>query len=712
MSMRNLSESIQGLLHLQRPLPPSLVNEIRVSNRDLIKMHDEFTDVVSEMRVWSFYETIDSLLSGSGMDYADEVQFSAPLVSIKSAIVDVRQETIYSALESDHAHCASFGVTNPRTLTTYLQDLATAIAKAEALSQTIHTPLKLKEHVKVELIGFYEDPDAGLESDIRLYIAKYHLAEFLEKGPELCLEERLRRVPRRDGTSGARDGALNTADRPNSSRGGGLNILTGVQNFLKSTVSGSQEQRRPDSPDIVVTLPSARPTSSEGNSPPPVGRRPHSLTLPALSTPGFQRPPSRGSVMTASTMSDPTDRQIPPDEDADTDEIADHSARAASDHTGFDTGFRYQADRFGKAPALVDFTAGFSRPNADCRKFMWIHMPFTNPLWVKDIFDKLSETHRQDFSKLFNNENWVSKHVQGRHSQTQPSFVKPAVHYFSPDSAPSPRLSYSSPQLNAGPPPTYLYVYLPYLHFDTYKQIIRRRSIMTRRLAHGRSRPVPEDIADLESLEMRVMWEYIGHDPPLNCRRTLDQFGYPSLKDTNARDDDQMLYKLTKQSNPRRPFIGKTWSDEQDIKSLVQRYSVGTKLLHQAIENQKEAASSESDSEHEELLRDGNLLMVDQLWLWAIDTTTLTTFFPKRESRPSEGALFQQADLRNSIYNELNGDLTGRCENALDLAAFVALHAVTVLLDRSSHPDLEIFRIFEEAIGILVCHPVPTHFSL
>ncbi|POS72793.1 hypothetical protein DHEL01_v208813 [Diaporthe helianthi] len=700
MSMRHLSESIQGLLHLQRPLPPSLVNEIRVSNKNLIKMHDDFTNIVSEMRVWTFYETIDSLLSGSGLDYADEVQFSAPLVSIKSAIVDVRQETIYSALESDHAHCASFGVTNPRTLATYLQDLATAIAKAETLSQTIHTPLKLKEHVKVEIIGFYEDPDAGMESDIRLYIAKYHLAEFLQKGPELCLEERLRRVPRRHGAPGARDGSQNPADRPSSSRGGGLNILTGVHNFWKSTVYGTQQQqpqqRRPESPDIVVTLPSARPTTSGGNSSPPVGRRPHSLTLPALSTPGFQRPSSRGSVVTASTMSDPTDRQIPPDEDADEDWRRDEH------HAGFETGFRGQVDRFGKAPELADFTAGFSRPNADCRKFMWIHVPFTNPLWVKDIFDKLSETHRQDFSKLFNNENWVSKHVQGRHSPTQPSFVKPAVNYFSPDSAPSPRLSYSSPQLNSGPSPTYLYVYLPYLHFDTYKQIIKRRSIMTRRLAHGRSRPVPEDIADLESLEMRVMWEYIGHDPPLNCRRTLDQFGYPSLRDTNARDDDQMLYKLTKQDNPRRPLVGKMWNDEQeDIKSLVQRYSVGTKLLHEAVANQKEAASSESDSEHEELLRDGNLLMVDQLWLWAIDTTTLTTFFPKRESRPSEGALFQQADLRNSIYNELNGDLTGRCENALDLAAFVALHAVTVLLDRSSHPDLEIFRIFEEAIGIL-----------
>lgn len=80
--------------------------------------------------------------------------------------------------------------------------------------------------------------------------------------------------------------------------------------------------------------------------------------------------------------------------------------------------------------------------------------------------------------------------------------------------------------------------------------------------------------------------------------------------------------------------------------------------------------------------------------------------------------MFQQADLRNSIYNELNGDLTGRCENALDLAAFVVLHAVTVLLDRSSHPDLEIFRIFEEAIGMLVrphiyssIHCLPSNWS-
>lgn len=63
-----------------------------------------------------------------------------------------------------------------------------------------------------------------------------------------------------------------------------------------------------------------------------------------------------------------------------------------------------------------------------------------------------------------------------------------------------------------------------------------------------------------------------------------------------------------------------------------------------------------------------------------------------------EGPLYQQADLRDSILNEVNADLTRQCENALDLAALAVLHAVSVLIDRSSHPNLEIFRIFEEAV--------------
>lgn len=143
-------------------------------------------------------------------------------------------------------------------------------------------------------------------------------------------------------------------------------------------------------------------------------------------------------------------------------------------------------------------------------------------------------------------------------------------------------------------------------------------------------------------------------------------------------------------------------------------------------------ASEAEESKPEDDILNGNVLMVDQLWLWVIDTSkkgvpcgetqcsvspkfdrrehsysdklsaTLVTFFPKREGDLMEGPLYQQADLRDSIFNEVNADLTRSSENAMDLAALTVLHAVTVLLDRSSHPDLEVFRIFEEAISILV----------
>ena len=543
MSMPNLRESIQTLLHLQRPLPRSIARDLRLGNKDLLKIHDEFTNIASEMRIWTFYETIDSQLSGSGMGLTDEVQFSAPLASIKSSLVGVRQENVFSSLESDHAHCASFGTGNTRTMGTYLEDLALAVAKAEQLSaKYVHTPLNLKEHVKVELIGFYEDPDAEMESAIRLYFTKYHLGEFLEKGPERCLEERLRSTVRRPGPRPFPVGGDSTVSDHRSRPVGnsGLNILTNVQSMFRAARSGTppKDAEAHPSPDIVVNPPSARPSVGGGSNsmPATLPRRPHSLTVPSLGSPGFHRPSSRASSEgSASTMSDPTGDEISPKDGKGADMSGHISEKhsAQFDTKDFDPTTKSRVDRLSRASALQDLTAGFSRPNPDRRKFMWIHLPFTNPPWVKNIFDKLSETHGQNFGKLFNNENWVSRHVQGRHSQSQPSFVKPACNYIPADSAASPRPSpANSRPTSPGISPSYMYLYLPYLHFDTYLNIIKRRNIMKRRTSHGRARPVPADIAQLESLEMRVLWEFMGYDPPLNCRRTLDQFGYPSLKDT------------------------------------------------------------------------------------------------------------------------------------------------------------------------------------
>ncbi|ETS86091.1 hypothetical protein PFICI_04116 [Pestalotiopsis fici W106-1] len=735
LSMPNLRDSIEHLLYLSRPLPRSISDGLRLNHRPLLRLHERFMDIASEMNIWTFYETIDSQLSGLGMSEFDEVHFSAPLASIKSSLVGSRHEQALS-LESEHAKCASFGPKNTRIMESYLEDLHQAVNKAQKLSADyIHTPLHLPEHVKLELIGFYDDPNPDTVSDVRLYVSKHKLNEFLEKGPERCLSERLNTKATKPRRASIRPASRT---RPTSAGGlshlgaGALGIWSNVQDFGSRILHSARSQsdttvdspEQAEGPQIVVTSHTQRPTlgdtRSAASAPAIVpSRRSRGLTVPALATPDFRTPSSRESSpgrgtdsdKTSRTLSEPLGSDVSPRTAGETAPLAQQLTGDAPlnlDEKEYASTSGDRKHRSSRASALEDLTAGFSRPDPSKRKFMWIHLPYTNPQWVKTIFDKLSETQHRNYSNLLRNQYWTGRHVQGRHGQIHASYVRPGCAFVPAEASKScsprptsPDLSgRNSPALNS---PDHFYLYLPYLHFDTYRNLIRRRNIVRRRLEHGRARPVPKDVADM-SLDIRVIWEYLGHDPPLNTRRTLDQYGYPSLRDTYARDDDQMMYKLTKEriSGP----TGRKNTDMFGTRAMKEQTPISPASRFASIVNTVKAElvmhdKNESPGDAEDDILDGNILMVDQLWLWSVDMTTITTFFPKRESHPTEGPMFQQADLRNSIYNELNGDLSGRCDNALDLAAFITLHAVTVLLDRTSHPDLEIFRIFEEAIGIL-----------
>ncbi|OAR00700.1 hypothetical protein LLEC1_07215, partial [Akanthomyces lecanii] len=357
---------------------------------------------------------------------------------------------------------------------------------------------------------------------------------------------------------------------------------------------------------------------------------------------------------------------------------------------------------FGGGNRHADVNAGvFLKPDAHTKKFTWIHLPYNNPAWVKSILQTLQVCSGKNLSHLYGPDFWATKHTRGRHSQHYAYFAKPGCYFTAPRALSPLSTSAVSPTMSpfTGDESTYTCLFFPYLHFDTYKRLLRRRTLILQRLSQGRSRPVPNNVAKMDSLEMQVIWEYLGNDPPINCRRTLDQFGYPSLRDTRSRDDDQMLYKLTKERfgmhGHQQQLHSQGSSRDGSNRSGNEGGNVGWKERLTRLRGQNEEQTGEED------VLNGNVLMVDQLWLWVIDTKTVVTFFPKREGDPIEGPLFQQADLRDSIFNEVNVDLTGQCENALDLAALSVLHAVTVLLDRSSHPDLEVFRIFEEAISIL-----------
>lgn len=164
-----------------------------------------------------------------------------------------------------------------------------------------------------------------------------------------------------------------------------------------------------------------------------------------------------------------------------------------------------------------------------------------------------------------------------------------------------------------------IYLFIPFLHFDSYKNLLRRRSLIQRRLRQGRARPVPQNVARLPSLELQVIWEYLGYDPPVNCRRTLDQYGYPSLRDTRPRDDDQMLYKMTKERIPLSDQVGDDTYDNpgEGVRQTRRETSSANSKGSKAHADDGDLSEGEATINEEEVLN-GNVLMVDQLWMWAV----------------------------------------------------------------------------------------------
>ncbi|RFU78220.1 ankyrin repeat [Trichoderma arundinaceum] len=779
-AMPSLASSIQHLLQLSVPLPASLTEDLRMGNHLLLHVDEDFKIVSDDLRVWTFYETIDSRLSANSGD----IYFTAPLTSIKSAILGMRQERIFP-LQSDHANIASFGRHNVHTLRLFLRQLAEHIEKADSNAREDARGgkwmLNLEQKVTVEVHGFFDE--AGMEDGtVRAWSTRLPLREFLNKGPEACLSERLNEVeiPPEEGRFLAMRGRTGLVDMdgppvivsfppdPMTVKNAlGINQDEQGQQLAPSLQQTSSSPVPPSPIILPVDSPQARPRMSTESAPTTVLPQPgigpltppsRPISLPPRQSTPFRKPsplmrasleqelaidrlspPLRGRVGRSFSRSmsldsefggasPPRNRDFPPfsQRSRSTFDRALLGDENDSDEDGLDASpklpesvlaVRKMANEGGHRPSetvIVDEAAhsAFMKPEVKARKFVWIHLPFNNPTWVTSVLQALQVSYQRDFSALSNHDFWVRRHTRGRHSQHYAHYAKPGCYFTAPRTL-SPR-AHSVTSRSLSPPgdddQMYVCLFLPYLHFDSYKRLIRRRELIARRLAHGRARPIPESVAKSDSLELQVVWEFLGHDPPINCRRTLDQYGYPSLRDTRSRDDDQMLYKLTKER----------YYDVAEYRGLYSQTSSGLASGESSSKSGNGSGSGsgsgsgtgswreklnkqngDGEEEAEKDVLNGNVLMVDQLWLWTISTHTLLSFFPKRESDPIEGPLFQQADLRDSIFNDVNVDLTRLCDNSLDLAALAALHAVSVLLDKSSHPDLEVFRIFEEAISVL-----------
>lgn len=679
LSISDFRMSIQQLLHLSVPLTPKLRAELKLDHPPLLKIDDDFKQLSSEFHVWSFHETEDSGLSRIGFAGPSDIPFKAPVTSMRSAILGVRHEKVY-ALQSTHANCASFGMRNGQTLRLYLSDLGTAIQKAEELNQsTTHVPLRLEQRVMIEVHGFYESglaQESPNDTSIRLFSTKDHSLEaFWEEGPDGLLEKRLNDIRSESQT-----------DPPDAQfvvQKGRAQSLRPPGEVAKNTDEHRKKTQRPS-----VTIVPPGPPNTESEARPTESPKRFSFTqAPGVPTtastrdrsPDAQSPSTQGDPRYTSHLTENpgnvSPRFISPQQ-------AEHVSSVSRSTTGsetlvsqpsFGTGpFRPQLvhrassqrtvrqylkpngpggrERRGSETTFIQDSkigSAVSRPSSKTRKFVWIHTPFNNPVWVKKVFDTISVKERQDYSELFSSEHWASRHERGRHAQHHACFLKPACGYVSLKAKQMSMLGQPTSSSRGlqrtdslSPRPGCLYLYFPFLHFDSYKMLVKRRDIIKRRVAQGRTRPVPSEVAREASLESRVIWEYLGHDPPFNCRRTLDQYRYPSLHDTRARDDDQMLYKMTKErvyfnGKPAVASLGPVLRGEERTPTNYEHgdaAGLGDEDEDQEhLDSESESNEDELDAKPEDDVLDGNVLMVDQLWLWAADSSKSLSFVVHRQ---------------------------------------------------------------------------------
>jgi hypothetical protein len=215
----------------------------------------------------------------------------------------------------------------------------------------------------------------------------------------------------------------------------------------------------------------------------------------------------------------------------------------------------------------------FTLPSKERIKFRWIHVPANNMLWGPAVLQALATElkqpslqrallHRRSFNAL--------QHVP-RHKSPHGRFITPTCLGFFPESqgiVQAKATGLSSPIENVQ-----MSLFFPYLHWDTLGDLKNRNDLSDRRRRQGRPYPTDPGIFD-SCLEHQLIWWYLNSasDLPLHIRRSLDQYGYPNLSNTKARDLDQILskrtcaqHKFTRQLEGR---IAQMWARTRTMTSL------------------------------------------------------------------------------------------------------------------------------------------------
>ncbi len=205
---------------------------------------------------------------------------------------------------------------------------------------------------------------------------------------------------------------------------------------------------------------------------------------------------------------------------------------------------------------------------------------------------------------------------------------------------------------------------MPYLHWETeenvdeMKAIIRQHEMAKEGKEFGIGNHTGKKRSPDYHKNQQLIKEYLDDKHPLHIRRTLDQFYYHTLKDTDARDKDQ----------------------------TGARYHESFKLEKSKI-----------------------VTMVDQLWLWVLpgfgkSPDTVITSFPQRSNRVDSYGRRNDEKFTSLFSNIMAQTQDHPVENGHELAEIISSECSRIYFDTMTDRDrsLQFLEIYATSIGEIV----------
>lgn len=627
--------TVSDRLELKWEMSEHLRNEFALRNPDLESLNYRFVKSIVGTKLYSYVESVDTILTVlSTNDSGGE-----SITRVRLCITDSRSgklgtpETPIEVEEVVQLNTTHIGA--PRfedeegLFDLFIKEIKSLVDSYSDEQRTAFQALNksIMSSVSVDVHQFYGDIGA-----MRILSAQPSLEEFLEHGPTQCMNERIRGSEQSDRSLGVKkmQPVIQIGSYPTPASTPAVRVTSAKMDVINDEISPKSQ---------TLSLPKLiMPETIQGNI---HARRP--------------------SLTRAETSSEATGHLMPDTQGFKRVDFSDSVIKKDTD----------RVRRPQHAPT-------FKLPSRSTDRFKWIHVPFNHSGWVPHILTTISQ-EKYDLSlhsKLLLDKIWFQQHNRSRHASPHARFVKPSVKVLFPASSESSWRPESMHPTSAGKDIQFV-LYIPYLHWDNFTAMQNRATTIKRRREQKDARPVAADVARGKSLEHKIIWQYLTSDRPVHCRRTLDQYGYPSLRNTIVRDHDQILYKRTKLN-----------ADD----SLTEAASSRLHGARSSLARQSKAPSDDGSAK---------VLMVDQLWLWIVDGQTVVTFFTSKEREEHDNGLSRECDIRSEIYQDINGDHASQCADPFDFAALAASHAIKALLEGASDKDLQIFRIFEEYISIL-----------